>query len=310
METLTPPQKLKGRGAVSNAAGRYEAHQREAFDDGWGEPGGWGEAAEEFAAPLRTTVGTDASRKVIARNQSPDVPFDRSINPYRGCEHGCVYCFARPTHAWLGLSPGLDFESRLFAKPDAAAILSRELCAKSYRPRPIALGTNTDPYQPIERRLAVTRQILQVLAEANHPVTIVTKSNLILRDLDILVPMAERKLARAMISVTTLEKETARKMEPRAPAPHRRLQAIREANLAGLPTGVMAAPMIPAINDMELERILETAAEVWGRCGRLYPGAPAPGDQRSLRGMAERPLSGPKGQGAEPHSRDPRRQAL
>ncbi len=256
MDSPLPQAPRKGRGAVSNAAGRYEPHRRDAFDDGWGSAD---PAAEE--RPLRTTVGRDASRKVIARNQSPDIPFDRSINPYRGCEHGCVYCFARPTHAWLGLSPGLDFETRLFAKPDAARLLERELAAKSYRPAPIALGTNTDPYQPIERRLEITRQILQVLARANHPLTIVTKSNLVLRDLDILAPMAAQGLARVKISVTTLERDLARSLEPRAPTPARRLQALRELNAAGLPCGVMAAPMIPALNDMELEAILEAAAE-------------------------------------------------
>jgi len=245
----------KGRGAISNRPGRYEPGERPREDDGWNI------GAELAEDRPETTVTLDSARRVIARNDSPDVPFDRSINPYRGCEHGCIYCFARPTHAWLGLSPGIDFETRLFAKPGAAARLREELADPRYRVAPIALGTNTDPYQPTERRLGITRQILEVLAECSHPITIVTKSALILRDLDILVPMAERGLVNVAVSVTTLDPALARKMEPRAPAATRRLEAIRELAAAGIPTGVMVAPVIPAINDMELERILDAASK-------------------------------------------------
>jgi DNA repair photolyase len=242
----------KGRGAVSNATGRFEPAQRVAIDDGWG-------GADADPPPLRTTVGVDATRRIITTNDSPDVPFDQSINPYRGCEHGCVYCFARPTHAWLGLSPGLDFESRLFAKPEAASLLEAELRHPRYRCKPIAMGTNTDPYQPIERTMLVTRRIIEVLAAFRHPVTIVTKSALVLRDIDLLGPMAARGLAAVAVSVTTLDRGLARRMEPRAATPERRLETIRALAAAGIPTGVMAAPMIPALNDWELERILEAA---------------------------------------------------
>jgi len=196
---------------------------------------------------------------VIARNQSPDVPFDRSVNPYRGCEHGCVYCFARPTHAWLGLSPGLDFETRLYAKPDAPALLRRELARKGYQCDTLAMGTNTDPYQPIERELRITRGILEVLAEHDHPVMIVTKSDLVVRDLDILGPMAARGLAKVGLSVTTLDRTLARTLEPRAPRPDKRLAAIRACADAGVPASVLVAPVIPAINDHEIEAILEAS---------------------------------------------------
>jgi DNA repair photolyase len=253
--TILAPQARKGRGAVSNKPGRYEPGERPLEDDGWGSV----QADEAEAQPLRTTVQPDKSKTVIAWNESPDLGFDRSINPYRGCEHGCVYCFARPTHAYLGLSPGLDFETKLFAKHDAAAILARELAKPSYRPAPIGLGTNTDPYQPIERELGITRQILEVLDRFNHPVTIVTKSALILRDLDILSRMAQRGLVDATVSVTTLDPDLARKLEPRAPTPPRRLAAIEALAAAGIPTGVLAAPMIPALNDPELEAILAAA---------------------------------------------------
>ena len=212
---VLPARKRKGRGAISNREGRYERLHSERIDDGW-------ISAEDLAAdPLRlnTKVQLDASRSIIARNQSPDIGFDRSINPYRGCEHGCIYCFARPTHACLGLSPGLDFETKLFAKPDAAEILRRELASPRYRPRVIAMGTNTDPYQPIERQLQITRQILQVLAEHNHPVSIVTKGHLVCRDIDILAPMAAKGLASVAVSVTTLDAELARAMEPRVAPP-------------------------------------------------------------------------------------------
>ena len=239
---------------------------RVAVDDGWGRQGldeafdrsGFGDPAPQTPT-VQTEVTWDATRSVITRNTSPDVPFDRSINPYRGCEHGCIYCFARPSHAWLGYSPGLDFETKLLAKPEAAALLRRELARKSYKPQPIAMGTNTDPYQPIEKRLQITRQILEVLREARHPLTIVTKSNLILRDLDILAPMARARLVRVMISITSLDRKLSRVMEPRAPTPARRLEALRTLNAAGVPTGVLTAPMIPAINDQELEALMETS---------------------------------------------------
>ena len=201
----------------------------------------------------------DSTRTIIARNDSPDIGFDRSINPYRGCEHGCIYCYARPSHAYLGLSPGLDFESRLFYKPDAAALLAGELRKKGYSCRPIALGSNTDPYQPVERRLGITRGILQVLRDFRHPVTIVSKSALIQRDLDILGEMARDRLASVTISVTTLDRTLARCMEPRASTPERRLETIAALAGAGIPTGVLSAPMIPALNDNEMEQILERA---------------------------------------------------
>jgi len=245
-------ERRRGRGTLSNASGRYEPLARIAFDDGW-------QSLEELP-PFATTVSVDATRKIITRNQSPDISFDRSINPYRGCEHGCVYCFARPTHAYLGMSPGLDFESRLFVKPDAPALLEKELSAPGYEPRTIAIGTNTDPYQPIERKYQVMRGILEVLERAGHPVGIVTKSALILRDLDILARLAERNLVKVAISVTTLDPKLARVMEPRAATPPRRLEALRQLSAADVPTSVMVAPVIPAINDSDIERILDAAA--------------------------------------------------
>ena len=251
----------RGRGTLSNASGRYEPIARIAFDDGW--------QSLEDLPPFKTTVAVDSSRKVITRNDSPDLGFDRSINPYRGCEHGCVYCFARPTHAYLGLSPGLDFESKLFMKPDAPELLERELSEQNYSPRTIAIGTNTDPYQPIERRHEIMRRILEVLERAGHPVGIVTKSALVLRDLDILSRMAERNLVKVALSVTTLDPKLARTMEPRASTPTRRLEALRRLSAAGVPTSVMVAPVIPAINDMEIERILD-AASVAGVKGAGY----------------------------------------
>ena len=255
MDTELPDIPRKGRGAVSNQTGRYEGYDAVAIDDGWNLP------RDADLPPLRTTVTADTTRTIIARNTSPDVPFDRSINPYRGCEHGCVYCFARPTHAFLGLSPGLDFESRLFYKPDAAALLEKELRKPSYKCDVMAMGTNTDPYQPIERDLKLTRRILEVLAAHNHPVGIVTKSSLIARDIDILAPMAEKKLAQVCLSVTTLDRDLSRRMEPRAPTPQRRLDTIRALNDAGIPCGVMAAPMIPVLTDPELESILAAAKD-------------------------------------------------
>jgi DNA repair photolyase len=246
------PERRRGRGTLSNASGRYEPIARIAFDDGW--------QSLEDLPPFQTTVSVDSTRKIITRNESPDISFDRSINPYRGCEHGCVYCFARPTHAYLGLSPGLDFESKLFVKPDAPALLEKELSAPGYAPRIIAIGTNTDPYQPIERKYQVMRGILEVLERARHPVGIVTKSALILRDLDILARLAERNLVKVALSVTTLDAKLARTMEPRAATPSRRLEALRQLSAAGVPTSVMVAPIIPAINDADIERILDAAA--------------------------------------------------
>lgn len=246
-----PAERRRGRGALSNMSGRFEKQAREADSDGWAVP--------EELPPFRTEVGIDAAKSIITRNQSPDVAFDRSINPYRGCEHGCVYCFARPTHAFLGLSPGLDFESRLFVKPNAAALLEEELAAPGYQPRTIAMGTNTDPYQPIEKTRRITRSILEVLERTGHPVGIVTKSALVTRDIDILARMAERGLAKVAISVTTLDAKLSRSLEPRAPTPRLRLEAIRQLTEAGIPTSVLVAPIIPAINDAEIERILDAA---------------------------------------------------
>ncbi|MBB4191706.1 DNA repair photolyase [Rhizobium aethiopicum] len=241
----------RGRGAGLNPTGRFEALQRETFDDGW-------QTLEELP-PFKTEVQIEKPRTAITRNESPDLSFDRSINPYRGCEHGCIYCFARPTHAYMGLSAGLDFETKLFAKPDAAKLLERELAKPGYKVRVIAIGTNTDPYQPIEKEWRIMRGILEVLNKANHPVSIVTKSAMILRDLDILQEMARKNLVRVGISVTTLDRKLARAMEPRAATPPRRLETIHALSEAGIQTAVMAAPLIPALNDHELERILESA---------------------------------------------------
>jgi DNA repair photolyase len=248
---------LRGRGALSNAVGRYESEKRVLIDDGWDD--GWRDE-DGTPPPLRTEVIVDATRSIIARNKSPDISFDQSINPYRGCEHGCIYCFARPSHAYLGMSPGADFESRLFAKPNAAALLRKELSAPGYVPKTIAMGTNTDPYQPIEKKMRITRSILEVLREFRHPVGIVTKSPLILRDADILADMARDGLAKVALSVTTLDRRLARAMEPRAGTPQRRLAAIKGLSEAGVPTGVMFAPAIPALNDGEMEQVLSAAA--------------------------------------------------
>lgn len=248
----TPPRPpRKGRGAATNADGRFEPHRHEAEDDGWGGP--------DEPTPLATTVGVDSARTVITRNDSPDIPFEQSINPYRGCEHGCVYCYARPSHTYLGLSAGLDFETRLFAKPDAAALLKKELRAPGYKPRVIALGTNTDPYQPVERSHRVTRAVLEVLAEYEHPVTIVTKSARVERDLDLLAPLAAKRLVQVYLSVTTLKSDLARRLEPRAAAPARRLQTVRALSEAGVPAGVLVAPVIPVLTDGEIESILAAA---------------------------------------------------
>ncbi len=247
------PERRRGRGSVTNASGRYEPLARTVEDDGWS-------SAEDLPA-FKTQVTLEKPKTIMSRNESPDIGFDRSINPYRGCEHGCIYCFARPTHAYMGLSPGLDFESKLFVKEGAAALLERELSAASYSPRTIAIGTNTDPYQPIERERRVMRSVLEVLARHDHPVGIVTKSALVARDIDILGPMAAKGLAKVSLSVTTLDAKLARGMEPRAATPSKRIETIRKLSEAGIPTGVLVAPVIPALNDSEIERILETCRE-------------------------------------------------
>ena len=248
---MVEENRRRGRGALSNAAGRFEPHSRERFDDGW--------QGLDDLPPFRTSVTVEKPRTIINRNESPDVGFDRSINPYRGCEHGCVYCFARPTHAYQGLSAGLDFETKLFAKPDAPELLAKELAKAGYEPRTIALGINTDGYQPIEREWRLTRRILEVLRDFGHPVGIVTKSALVLRDLDILAPMAEKGLVKVALSITTLDAKLARIMEPRAATPSRRLDTLRRLSEAGVPTAVLVAPVIPAVTDAELERILDAA---------------------------------------------------
>ncbi len=252
----------KTRGSLSNPSPRTERYSSQRTSDGWDLP------EDDLPAP-RTSVSLDASRSIITRNDSPDVVFDRSINPYRGCEHGCVYCFARPSHAWLGLSPGLDFETRLLAKPDAPRLLEAELRRKSYDPAPIAIGTNTDPYQPIERERRIMRGILEVLEEHGHPVLITTKGALVARDVDILARMAARGLAQVGISVTTLDRDLARSLEPRASVPAKRLDAIRVLSGAGVPVTVMAAPVVPLVTDPELERILAAGAEA-GACHAAY----------------------------------------
>lgn len=251
MQQRIAPERRRGRGVVINPTGRFEKLTREAVDDGWN-------SLDELP-PFKTEVTVEKPKTIITRNTSPDISFDRSINPYRGCEHGCVYCFARPSHAYMGLSPGLDFETKLFAKPDAARLLEKELSAKGYQPRVMAMGTNTDPYQPIEKQYRITREILEVLERFNHPVGIVTKSALITRDIDILSRMAAKGLAKVAISITTLDPKLARSMEPRAATAARRLDAIRKLTDAGVPTSVMVAPVIPGVTDDEIERILEAA---------------------------------------------------
>ncbi|HVE50894.1 MAG TPA: PA0069 family radical SAM protein [Casimicrobiaceae bacterium] len=246
----------RGRGATFNPGNRYRRNSREATDDGWTR-----DDEDDSLPSLATLVTVQQSRTIISYNESPDISFDRSINPYQGCEHGCIYCFARPTHAYHDLSPGLDFETKLFVKPDAAKLLAQELAKPGYCCQPMALGTNTDPYQPIEREWKVTRSVLEVLAAHQHPFTIVTKSALVERDLDIIAPMAAKNMARVFVSITTLDKVLARSLEPRAAAPHRRLQAIQALTDAGVPTGVMVAPIIPQFNDKDLEAILEQARE-------------------------------------------------
>ena len=255
IDTPLPDRPQATRGAVSNPTGRYEPTIREAVHDGWEY--GW----DEPAPRLRTTVTEEAARSILTRNTSPDVPFDRSVNLYRGCEHGCIYCFARPTHARFGLSPGLDFESRLFAKPEAPALLDKELRKKGYRPATIAFGTNTDPYQPIEAERGLMRACLDVLAAHRHPVSIVTKSALIRRDLDLLADMAAQNLAAVGVSLTTLDRDLCRSLEPRAAVPQARLKAIEALSAAGVPVTAMIAPLIPGLTDHELERLLASAAQ-------------------------------------------------
>ena len=251
---LPPPRPFKGRGSLSNPEGRFEKTVYQAEDDGW--------AREEDETPRpATTVQLEQARSIISRNDSPDVSFEQSINPYRGCEHGCIYCFARPSHAYLNLSPGLDFETKLFAKANAAEQLRKELGKPGYRCSPINLGANTDPYQPIERKHQITRSILEVLLESRHPCTIVSKNALVERDLDLLIPMAKQQLVHVFISCAHLDNRLAAKLEPRASAPHRRIQAIRTLSEAGVSCGVLVAPIIPALNDRDMEHVLQAAAE-------------------------------------------------
>ena len=258
LDITADPKHLRGRGAISNASGRYEKESRVLIDDGWN-----GEEEEETS--LKTEILRDSSRTIITRNNSPDISFSQSINPYKGCEHGCIYCFARPTHAYLGFSPGADFESKIFTKPNAAELLRKELSSPKYVPQVLAIGTNTDPYQPIEKKLRIMRSILEVLWEFKHPVGIVTKNAGILRDIDILAPMAEAGLAKVALSVTTLDRRLARMMEPRASTPPKRIEAIKTLASVGIPTAVMFAPVIPALNDEELETVLEAAKDAGAR---------------------------------------------
>ncbi|APA71204.1 radical SAM protein [Janthinobacterium sp. 1_2014MBL_MicDiv] len=263
-QAMLPPQSLKalkGRGAVSNLQGRYEVHARDGFDDGWGVAGADADAEGEGVAPWKTQVSDEQARTILTRNASPDLPFNVSLNPYRGCEHGCIYCFARPTHSYLGLSPGLDFESRIYAKVNAPELLRRELARPSYVPEPIALGVNTDAYQPCERERQLTRRVLEVLHECGHPVALITKSSLIERDIDLLAPMAAKRLAAVAVTVTTLDPAIARTLEPRAAAPARRLRTIRTLTDAGIPVGVSIAPIIPFVTEPEIEQLLEAVRD-------------------------------------------------
>jgi DNA repair photolyase len=265
-QVMLPPRPLvarKGRGAVSNIQGRYEVDQREPYDDGWAQD------EEDEPAPSKTVVTDEYAKTILTRNASPDVPFNVSLNPYRGCEHGCIYCFARPTHSYLGLSPGLDFESRLFAKVNAAELLRRELARPGYVPEHIAIGVNTDAYQPCERQRGITRQVLEVLSECRHPVGLITKSSLIERDIDLLAPMAARAQACAAITITTLDPGISRTLEPRAAAPARRLRTIRALTDAGIPVSVSVAPIIPFVTEPEIEKILEAARDA-GAVGAHY----------------------------------------
>ena len=312
-----PVTVIRGRGAVSNPAGRYEQLDRVPVADGW--PSSEEGAAQAPVPTLRTEVTEERSRSIISYNQSPDVPFDRAVNPYRGCEHGCTYCFARPGHAWLGLSPGLDFETRLRAKPDAPNRLRQELAAPGYRCAPINLGSATDVYQPIERDWRITRQIIEVLAECSHPLTLVTKSALVERDIDLLAPMAHRGLVRVYITLTTVDPELARAWEPRAAAPWRRLRTMRRLSDAGIPVGVLVAPVVPFLNEPELERVLQQAAG-HGACSASYTVLRLPLELREIftdwlrttyPERAERVLNRlsdmrPAGRAGEPRLNDPR----
>jgi DNA repair photolyase len=253
---IAPPKPLKGRGAVKNLQGRYELEEREAVDDGWS-----GSSADDEMPAVRTEVFEERAKSILTRNASPDIPFSVSLNPYRGCEHGCIYCFARPTHSYLGLSPGLDFESRIYAKVNAPELLTQELSKKRYVPEPIALGVNTDAYQPIERELLITRRVIEVLHEFRHPFAAITKSSLIERDIDLLAPMAARGQFMAAVTITTLDADIARTLEPRAATPTRRLRTIRTLSEAGIPVGVSIAPVIPFVSEPDLERILEACAQ-------------------------------------------------
>lgn len=257
-ERVEKPLIYKGRAASSNQISRFDPHRREIIDDGWG-------SLDEEVPALRTEVMLDAAKSVINYIQSPDLPFDRTLNHYRGCEHGCIYCYARPTHAYLGLSPGLDFESRLLMKVEAAELLRKELAHPKYRCAPIAIGMNTDSYQPIEREYQLTRQVIQVLSHANHPFSLVTKSSLVERDIDLIAPMAAKGLASIYLSITTLDRQIARRLEPRAAAPERRFETLRKLSTAGIPTGVMVAPVIPALTDCDMEKILEQAYQAGAR---------------------------------------------
>ena len=252
IESQRRPLEYRGRGAAVNPTGRFERLRAERIDDGW--------EIEEDLPPIRTQVAVDHSRSILVRNISPDLPFDRSVNPYRGCEHGCTYCYARPSHAQLGLSPGLDFETRLVAKPDAARLLEATIRKPGYQVAPIAIGTNTDPYQPIEKTWRIMRGVLKVLRDYNHPVMVTTKGSLVTRDLDILGPMGRAGLAHVQVSLTTLDPHLSRAMEPRAAGPRRRLEMVRALAREGVPVGVNLAPVIPALNDHEIERLLEAAA--------------------------------------------------
>ncbi|HET9818808.1 MAG TPA: PA0069 family radical SAM protein [Rhodanobacteraceae bacterium] len=251
-----PPSRIKGRGAASNPEGRFESVRHHAEDDGWQSA-----LLDEVTPRPRTEVTGERARSVITRNDSPDIAFEQAMNPYRGCEHGCIYCFARPSHSYLNLSPGLDFETKLRAKSNLAEALRADLAKPGYVPRPINIGSNTDPYQPVEKKWRLTRAALQVLAECHHPCTIVTKNALVERDLDLLAPMARAKLVQVFVSVNSLDNRLAAKLEPRASAPHRRLQAIRALTEAGVRVGVLVAPIIPALNDRDMEAVLERAAE-------------------------------------------------
>ena len=262
---MKPPEIHKGRGALTNPEGRFETIRKLAEGDGWERP----VEPEDELPPLKTEVRPDPARSIISRNDSPDIPFSQSINPYKGCEHGCIYCYARPSHAYLNLSPGLDFETKLFYKADAAALLDKELRKPGYRVSTMMLGANTDPYQPVERRLKVTRSILEVLQRFHHPAALITKSALITRDLDLLTELAQERLVTVMVSITTLDEGLKRSLEPRTASPWARLKVVETLAKAGVPVGVMTAPIIPMINDAEMERILELAAGA-GACGAGY----------------------------------------